>query len=454
MSVLNANIALLESSTSLLEARNALDADIQMYESCLSPLRRMPPEILTLIFTFVSLPRGPTTQPAPWTVSAVCARWREIVISHPLFWTSIDLQSPCRTSLHVRRLKIQLRRSGDLPLDVAFSPLALFDKNLKAIDVELLQNLCEHSGRWGTLSLSGPRQLYLELKDLVRYPLALLREVEVRMRYKEDEDEDGSLDIFHDAPLLQKVVANKSHPESRLPLTMMLPYSQLVRYGGSSTWSGHLDLLGNASNLVDCALEIPRSGMPPTIPIHLPNLRRLSLSRPEFLKGLETPALLELYSPFASSLHRFLRRQSCKLRKLVVWEWSRTADASKLPRIIDAVPTVTELGLLIPLPIEFVHDFGANPAIAPLLECISTFSGTGVFTVDDDIFIQAIEERWAGGRLKSTKVYMDNRLEFPPSIRGRIELLRAQGMEFMASPSLGSLLNDVVPSEFQIQSLL
>ncbi|KAJ7759128.1 hypothetical protein B0H16DRAFT_1534470 [Mycena metata] len=451
MSVLNADLAPTgEPSTSLFVARNAVDADTRKYGNRLSPLGRLPTEILTIIFTFTSLPRGPTAQPAPWTVSAVCTRWRAVVISHPLSWTFIDLRSRCRASLHVRRLKTQLRRSRNLPLDVEFSPLPLSEeKKLKRIDVKLLQMLCEHSGRWGTLSLSGPRQLYLELKDLVRYPLALLREVEVRMTYQGDEN--GSLDIFHDAPLLQKVVANKSYPEWNHPLTMTLPSSQLVYYGGSSMWGGHLDVLGNAGNLVDCILEIPRSGVPPIIPIHLPNLRRLSLSQPEFLQGLETPVLLELYSPFASSIDRFLRRQSCRLRKLVLWKRSRRDVASELVRLIDTVPTLAELGLLMPLPIAFVHDLGTNPGLAPVLEHISAFSATGV---DDDILMEAIERRWAGRRLKSAKVYMEDRFEFPPSIQNRIELLRAQDMEFATFHWLGLLLNDVVPSEFQIQSLL
>ncbi|KAJ7180807.1 hypothetical protein C8R46DRAFT_593926 [Mycena filopes] len=424
---------------------------IQTHESCLCCMLT---EILSLIFDFTALPRGPTTQTAPWTVSAVCARWRTIAISQPHFWTFIDLRSPLRTSMSLTRLKIQLARSGELPLDVQFSMLS---PELKAIDSELLEALCAASGRWGTLSLEGTDELYTEIGELMEYPLALLREVKVRMFERRD---DGPLDIFHDAPLLQTVVANKSQDVWRVPLPMTLPYAQLLRYGGSNTWDGHLDLLCNASNLVDCTLEIQRLGRTALPRIHLPNLQRLSLSQPAFLEGLETPALLELYCGFASPspLLPFLRRQSCRLRKLVLWErWDWTApdsDASELTHIIDAVPTLTELGLLIPLPAAFAWDLNARPDMAPALECISTFSGMGRAEDDDESYeqhlLQALEWRWAGGRLKRARVYMYERPEFSAGILNRIERLRAQGMEFMVSGY--SLFDDLVPVEFQIES--
>ncbi|KAJ6582031.1 hypothetical protein B0H19DRAFT_929574, partial [Mycena capillaripes] len=87
MTALDAKIASLQSSLDKLrEERDGLDMEVQKHEGGLSPLRRMPTEILSLIFTFTLPPYQPGAEPAPWTVSAVCARWRLIVISQPYFW--------------------------------------------------------------------------------------------------------------------------------------------------------------------------------------------------------------------------------------------------------------------------------------------------------------------------------------------------------------------------------
>ncbi|KAJ6581991.1 hypothetical protein B0H19DRAFT_886088, partial [Mycena capillaripes] len=84
MAVLNAQIVLLESSLDkLLAESNELDIEIRKHEASLSPLRRMPTEILSLIFTFTLPPHEMNAEPAPWTVSTVCTRWRAIVISQP-----------------------------------------------------------------------------------------------------------------------------------------------------------------------------------------------------------------------------------------------------------------------------------------------------------------------------------------------------------------------------------
>ncbi|KAF8126435.1 hypothetical protein K438DRAFT_1890615 [Mycena galopus ATCC 62051] len=54
--------------------------------------RRIPSEILSRIFTFTLPPHQLGAEPAPWTISAVCSRWRETVVYQRLFWVFIDLR--------------------------------------------------------------------------------------------------------------------------------------------------------------------------------------------------------------------------------------------------------------------------------------------------------------------------------------------------------------------------
>ncbi|KAJ7314386.1 hypothetical protein DFH08DRAFT_652339, partial [Mycena albidolilacea] len=72
----------------LLEERDSLDAEVRKHEGALSPLRRMPVEIISLIFKFAAPFRSyvMNVKEGPWTLSAVCSRWRNIALSQPSLW--------------------------------------------------------------------------------------------------------------------------------------------------------------------------------------------------------------------------------------------------------------------------------------------------------------------------------------------------------------------------------
>ncbi|KAJ7894378.1 hypothetical protein B0H13DRAFT_1719328 [Mycena leptocephala] len=319
MVLLNAKIALLQSSLDeLLEERSVLETNIGKHEGGLSVLRRLPTEILSLIFALALPPHWHTHTSwhmlAPWTISAVCARWRVTAVSQPCFWTSIyyNYDDPFVSCF---RLETQLRRSGQLPLNVEFFLDDDDESELSSKDLSALQIICMHAGRWEIVSLSGPEELYTQIRRYLMDRLVLLRELKIEMFYLTNEV--PSLDIFEEAPLLHRVFVNKSF--WAYPVPMALPWLQLLQYGGCNTWAGHLHTLRSATNLVDCSLEIETPSILPQVqtPILVPHLLRLSLSNSAFLACLATPALLELYCEYTAPVLPFLRQQSCKLRKLV-----------------------------------------------------------------------------------------------------------------------------------------
>ncbi|KAJ7262701.1 hypothetical protein B0H12DRAFT_1180863, partial [Mycena haematopus] len=118
---LKARIAAVQSLLEeLMAERVSMDAEIRAHEGTLSLLRRMPTELLSLIFVFASRSTYWERQnPAPWTASQVCRRWRAIALSQPSFWASIDLDfinmklKDCKTHT-VFRLEAQLKRAGNL----------------------------------------------------------------------------------------------------------------------------------------------------------------------------------------------------------------------------------------------------------------------------------------------------------------------------------------------------
>ncbi|KAJ7250490.1 hypothetical protein B0H12DRAFT_1234368 [Mycena haematopus] len=221
---------------------------------------------------------------------------------------------------------------------------------------------------------------------------------------------------------------------------------------------GHLlAALRNASNLVDCSLVIEGVPLSTDTCITLPHLRRLCLENSLFLGCLETPALQELYCDYdAFPVLPFLRKQTCKLQKLVLWESYDVPDPDLTP-LVEAVPTIKGLALLFPVSIEFLRDLASRHTIAPALEFLSVFLGCGTHSDFDDPsgeiqdqFIEAVESRWRDGRLKSAKLYCTD-LKVVAS--RRLELLRTQGMECVVftNPDSRSLENvDCIPPDLLV----
>ncbi|KAJ7312357.1 hypothetical protein DFH08DRAFT_896834 [Mycena albidolilacea] len=441
MAALDAKIAVLQTApATLFEQKVELDLEIGIHEGALSPLRRIPAEILSHIFAF-TLPPHLDTESARWTVSAVCARWWTIIISQPCFWASICYR--WQRAEQGYKYETQLRRSGQLPLHVEFS--ANEWRDLSVEEEHIVQLICKHAARWETALFSGPEQLFDQLQLSIQGDrLAQLRRLSIEVDY--NGNEALPLDMFHDAPLLRTVHVNRDLWP--FPVAMVLPWAQLSGYSGSNTWSGHLHALHSASNLVDCSLEIQETSTPTQTPIVLPRLLRLSLSNPHFLGCLETPALLELYCDHDTGpVLSFLCQQACQLQKLVLRRCLVPPDSANLTRIVEAVPTVKSLSLLFSLPLEFAHDFSSRLTMAPALEYLSGTLARGSEEVEAH-FLQAIETRWLHHQLKSAKVYNTD----SSTIHNRVKALRAQGMDCVVLDQSRSLLDDI-PLELRISSV-
>ncbi|THV04978.1 hypothetical protein K435DRAFT_774232 [Dendrothele bispora CBS 962.96] len=136
---------------------------IQETSFLLSPIRRLPDEILAEVFE-MSMPFGSvfscTKQPAP-SFLAVCARWRTVALSTPSIWRSIKLDYSGR-SKHAHRNITALDHhlsnlSKSSPLDIHISDLDL--RPLRSDCTEIagthFNSIAEQSSRWVTLTLDS-----------------------------------------------------------------------------------------------------------------------------------------------------------------------------------------------------------------------------------------------------------------------------------------------------------
>ncbi|KAJ7763656.1 hypothetical protein DFH07DRAFT_812680 [Mycena maculata] len=447
-------MAFLQSSLDKLTAEcNSLDVHIQKHEHALSPLRRMPTEILSLIFTFTMPPHHPCAESGPWLVSAVCARWRTITLSQPLLWTVID-NSERRTSSF--KLKIQLDRSRDLPLNVTFicEDVEICTKH----EVEMLDILAQHSVRWETVTLSGPEAFYSGIRNQIQRQFPILLKLDISMFRRKI---PASLDIFECAPKLQEVFVNRDYWAH--PVSMTLP-SQLSRYGGCNTWNGHLATLSSCSHLVDCTLDMgnDKEFTHTGAPILLPHLLRLFLSHHGFLTCIETPALVELYCDYdLNSTHHdlpsFFRRLACKLETLIMTSGFGddvsdlpNPDFNRLADILRAAPSMKCFGFISTpsLPAASVGEFLRSARVAPALESLALSLGGENVLYD---LVEAVETTdWESGRLRSFTLSSPQCLPSSDTAY-RMEALRGRGMDILVVSTYYGLYEKMVPQTLRIE---
>ncbi|KAJ7657568.1 hypothetical protein B0H14DRAFT_3078223 [Mycena olivaceomarginata] len=307
---------------------NNLDDDIQAHERTLSSLRRMPIELLSLIFVFAS--RFKYLEPTPWTASQVCHLWRTVALSQSLM-SEMD-----RKTSTPFRLKAQLKRSGTLPLRIDFACRYKFASAKQ--ELVLLDILAQHSTRWETVRLFA----------CIRGNLPLLCKLQV-LCHPPDPDNKHPVDVFEFAPNLRDVTVNMEgfHED---PVHVLLPFPRLQQHAARNMLDSHLRTLASASNRVECALDVDHSSdisVPPAKLVTLPHLLRLFLQDSKLWDCLDTPQLEELYCSSQSNhlLSLFKRQPPQHLRKLVLFFPTSVPDISDILRW---APAITDLDVCVP----------------------------------------------------------------------------------------------------------
>ncbi|RDB27455.1 hypothetical protein Hypma_004106 [Hypsizygus marmoreus] len=128
---------------SLTEYRNREASILSRIRAIVSPIRRLPPEILIKIFMllrkrrnetnrlydFWSVPGGPLPGPLPLSITHVCSEWRRVSLATPSLWTALrsrlrdyDPSIPNNDPDHDECLQTLLARTGAYhPLDITLS---------------------------------------------------------------------------------------------------------------------------------------------------------------------------------------------------------------------------------------------------------------------------------------------------------------------------------------------
>ncbi|KAJ6592507.1 hypothetical protein B0H19DRAFT_6990 [Mycena capillaripes] len=314
---LDAEIYHLRTTLGILFVRRQEAVDLVCQHSAiLSPVRRVPPELICEIFAW-TLDRddeGAASRP-PWHLGHICHSWRNAALAYPHLWRSISIPSLSHPSEDVSlRLMIEclLLRSGNASLDVLLQGVQM--------NTDLLDLIFAHCARWRVLRLDGfSTTAELDcLRPLMGHLPRLERVEAARM--------DGTTipDIFSGAPNLQQVMLCDWKFQN-LSWGMTIPWRQVTHYRGAGRPEPQLEIFRAAPNLRECAIDFLDTSVEPrgNTPVILPRLRRFCIRLARFLVYLKAPSLEELFCVESHivdtyALLPFVRSSSCSLRKLVL----------------------------------------------------------------------------------------------------------------------------------------
>ncbi|KAJ7214054.1 hypothetical protein GGX14DRAFT_618215 [Mycena pura] len=313
----------------------------RVHRAILSPIRRMPMELVCTIFALASAQNTP-----PWQLGFICRSWRHYALSYPILWSSVTV--PCYPRFYERKmqrllskLQTQLSRATNASLDVHWS--------CNDPDSRLLGLILPHSNRWRNVSFHVTNKCRLDWLLPTSGKLDRLETLEV-----ENFGATTFPDVFTTAPNLRRVVltqlamANRYTPPIYLK-SIPIPWGQITHYRGVFPGVRQVKFLQAAPNLLNCALEIAECSNftpPANTTIILPHLRRLCLDGAASLLNVMAPELDELCFEFAFGMWvphliiPFIRRASCTLTRLVLWKCCLCAELTVALR---SLPTLSYL---------------------------------------------------------------------------------------------------------------
>ncbi|KAJ8095171.1 hypothetical protein PM082_010393 [Marasmius tenuissimus] len=140
--------------------KKGLQTTVERCRSLLSPVRRLPTEVLSTIFSFAcSVNRlEPYCVPSAFQLSMVCGRWRDIVVSRSSLWSALRIAFAFwegRFSKLTKLVHTLVERSGSQPLDLELVFAGTTDGMETGIS-SILRILVQSSARWRHVCLRFP----------------------------------------------------------------------------------------------------------------------------------------------------------------------------------------------------------------------------------------------------------------------------------------------------------
>ncbi|KAJ7773582.1 hypothetical protein DFH07DRAFT_952631 [Mycena maculata] len=384
----------------------------------ISPLRRMPPEIMGELFSLTLPSYGATRnyrkfsmRDSPWLLTQISARWRRISISVPSLWSRIVVRYEEPAAWPVSAIETQIQRAQTLRIRFLSS---------KDVDpgpqIQMFELLAKHSLRW--------EELWIQSND------------------KDNLLSFDSIDCFIDAPHLRQVGVCDSYSST----SILMPIHQLTHYELDGSVDMHLGILKEVKNLVHARIFVQVDAGAPSEILAIPSLRRLYVSDVNFLDYITASTVDEIALAVAfgggpnilARLGSFIERSSCSLRALSL---RGSPDLHTTTAILLRAPSITELAIIIHDPdwIEeinvmlttFIVSGSSDTVISPRLRCLSFGCEVDSY-IHYTQYVKMLKSRWKaqGCELKAAALLLEEDPGPDPTTLGELESLRQDGLDF------------------------
>ncbi|KAJ7020843.1 hypothetical protein C8F04DRAFT_1315853 [Mycena alexandri] len=388
-----------------LQKRNDAKLHALQHHCILSPIRRVPPELISEIFGRVC--GGEAGKRLPWYLGHISRSWRHTALSLGHLWSSITVELHLsKTDVLMASMEEQLRRAARVSLDVHF-PDSLGQPVLKSPQK------------------TAPAHCGAGLASPCRGPLGTVSEVGVPHYWITIPD------IFSTAPRLREVMLT-DHQLSESPSSILIPWQQISHYRGTYGSERQLEILEQSPNLLECALGFRGvlgvvSNLTPT----LPYLRRLTLDPHTAVRNITAPMLEDLF--LSSSTLRglswaqpLLLRCSSTLQRLALRQSTIC---------MELIPVLRGLPLLAHLVLEY--SAGTDNAQTDFFNALSTAAATSKPLVCPNLTSIVYGYRFKGQSSKEAFFAMATSRFRPTSARYRpLSCLRLYAVRYILSDSM------------------
>lgn len=339
-------------------------ARIHTLRGTISSLKKIPPEILTEIFIYLSpemIELPPEKNSCPWILAHVCAPWRDIVWTSHTIWSDIGIDRFMRHGDHwkllaARRWNKSARASF---LHILSTTHALLSCSVSSDGTDgappVLDVILSHNHRFDNLTLELNQDDVRSLMNPSQHPWKNLKRLEI-VFYGADTPSHNILSSFETAPNLREVFFSSGSQRYSAP-PLLLPWEQLTVISVM-----HVDVpptviytaLRQCPAILDCSFTIGTH--PNSIPLSdtllaLPSLEILFLESCStmdwdgFLQPFVTPALkgLTIRAPQAplQALTSMIVRSPCSLNAMTFTTCTEPPGESEYKSFLGHLAMVT-----------------------------------------------------------------------------------------------------------------
>ena len=173
-----------EQCTKIRNEQSELRLFIFKHRSLISPIRKLPIDILRKIF-FACLPTNHNNlirrREAPILLTQICSFWRKLGLATPQLWDSIHIVHSSSTK--VDNVVEWLTRSAACPLDISLECIG-FEDSTRDGCYKIIDSLIPFSERWREIRLSVPYPALLPIASLPISKVPLLKTLSLNYPFK------------------------------------------------------------------------------------------------------------------------------------------------------------------------------------------------------------------------------------------------------------------------------